>query len=158
MYSLLKQDYDKPDKREDIFVKSLALAQLNILDDIANIDEEVIGNDSRHDYIRKAIEEERCIVAYDKNLIAGFLIFDTHFFDCSFISLIIIRPSERRKGYASSLIEYFTKIAPTKKIFSSTNKSNQAMQEVFKVNGFTHSGYISNLDEGDPEIIYFKSK
>jgi ribosomal protein S18 acetylase RimI-like enzyme len=134
------------------------MAQLIDLDDIVEIDEEVIGNNSRCEYIRKAIEEERCIVANDKKLIVGFLIFDTRFFDCSFISLIIVRPTERRKGYATSLIEYFVNISPTKKIFSSTNKSNQRMQEVFKANGFIQSGIIENLDEGDPEIIYFKSK
>lgn len=139
-------------------MKSLELAQLIDLDNIVNIDEEVIGNNSRGEYIRKAIEEKRCIVANDKNLTVGFLIFDTHFFDCSFISLIIVRPSERRKRYATSLIEYFINSSPTKKIFSSTNKSNQRMQEVFKANGFIQSGYIENLDEGDPEMIYFKSK
>jgi ribosomal protein S18 acetylase RimI-like enzyme len=134
------------------------MAQLIDLDAIVKIDEEVIGNNSRCEYIRRAIEEKRCIVANDKNLIVGFLIFDTHFFDCSFISLIIVRPTERRKGYATSLIEYFINISPTKKIFSSTNKSNQKMQKVFKANGFIQSGFIENLDEGDPEIIYFKSK
>jgi ribosomal protein S18 acetylase RimI-like enzyme len=134
------------------------MAQSNNIDDIAKIDEEVIGSNSRREYIRKAIEEERCIIAFNKNLIVGFLIFDTHFFDCSFISLIIVRPAERRKGYATSLIQYFIKISATKKVFSSTNKSNQRMQEVFKVNGFIESGFIENLDEDDPEVIYFRSK
>jgi GNAT superfamily N-acetyltransferase len=134
------------------------MAQSNNIDDLAKIDEEVIGSNSRREYIRKAIEEERCIIALNKNLIVGFLIFDTHFFDCSFISLIIVRPAERRKGYATSLIQYFIKISATKKVFSSTNKSNHRMLEVFKVNGFIESGFIENLDEDDPEIIYFRSK
>jgi ribosomal protein S18 acetylase RimI-like enzyme len=134
------------------------MAQILHLDDMVKIDEEVIGNNSRCEKIRKAIEEERCIVATDKNLIVGFLIFDTHFFDYSFISLIIVRPTERRKGYATSLIEYVINISPTKKIFSSTNISNHSMQKVFKTNGFIQSGFIENLDEGDPEIIYFKTK
>ena len=134
------------------------MAQLKNLDDIANIDEEVIGHNRRHEYIKKAIEDERCIVAYDKNLIVGFLLFDTHFFDCSFISLIIVKPTERRKGYATALIDHFINISPTRKIFSSTNKSNKRMQEVFKVNSFIESGCIENLDEGDPEIIYYRSK
>jgi len=30
------------------------------------------------------------------------------------------------------------------------------MQKVFKANGFKQSGFIENLDEGDPEIIYFR--
>jgi ribosomal protein S18 acetylase RimI-like enzyme len=132
-------------------------SQLNDLDEIVNIDREVIGSDSRRKYIKKAIEEERCIAIKNKFSFVGFLIFDTNFFDCSFISLIIIKPTERRKGYATSLMESFISISPTKKIFSSTNKSNKRMQEVFKANGFIQSGFVENLDEGDPEIIYFKS-
>ncbi|UQW99057.1 GNAT family N-acetyltransferase [Rummeliibacillus sp. G93] len=126
------------------------------LDEIVNIDIEVIGNDSRRQSIKKAIDEGRCIVVKDNNSIVGFLIYDTHFFECSFISLVIVKPTERRKRYATSLIEHFISIAPTKKIFSSTNQSNKRMQKVFKANGFKQSGFIENLEEGDPEIIYFR--
>ena len=138
-------------------MESLVKPQLNDLDEIVNVDSEVIGSDSRRKYIKKAIEEERCIAIKNEFSFVGFLIFDTHFFDCSFISLIIVNPTERRKGYATSLMEYFISISPTKKIFSSTNQSNKRMQEVFKANGFIQSGFVENLDDGDPEIIYFKS-
>ncbi|WP_419962405.1 GNAT family N-acetyltransferase [Psychrobacillus sp. BM2] len=138
-------------------MKHFIVSQLNELDEIVKIDIEVIGSDSRRKYIKKAIEEDRCITIKNEFTFVGFLIFDTHFFDCSFISLIIIKPNERRKGYATSLIEYFISISPTKKIFSSTNQSNKRMQEVFKSNGFIQSGFVENLDEGDTEIIYFKS-
>lgn len=138
-------------------MKHFIVSQLNELDEIVKIDIEVIGSDSRRKYIKKAIEEDRCIAIKNEFTFVGFLIFDTHFFDCSFISLIIIKPNERRKGYATSLIEYFISISPTKKIFSSTNQSNKRMQEVFKSNGFIQSGFVENLDEGDTEIIYFKS-
>lgn len=133
-------------------------AKLGDLESLVAIDHAVIGNDSRRDYIRKALVEERCLVANGNDGIGGFLIWDTHFFDCSFISLVIVSPSERRKGYATALLEHFTSISPTYKIFSSTNRSNRPMQEVFASNGFVQSGYIDNLDEGDPELIYFKTK
>lgn len=139
--------------------KILHISKPNLikLDEIVNIDIEVIGNDSRRQSIKKAIDEGRCIVVKDNNSIVGFLIYDTHFFECSFISLVIVKPTERRKRYATSLIEYFISIAPTKKIFSSTNQSNKKMQKVFKANGFKQSGFIENLDEGDSEIIYFRT-
>lgn len=138
-------------------MESIVKSHLNDLEEIVNIDREVIGSDSRRNYIKKAIEEERCIAFKNEFTLVGFLIFDTNFFDCSFISLIIVKPTERRKGYATSLIESFISISPTKKIFSSTNKSNKRMQEVFKANGFIQSGFVENLDERDPEIIYFKT-
>ncbi|TKC15513.1 GNAT family N-acetyltransferase [Robertmurraya kyonggiensis] len=134
------------------------MLQSNDLGEVVNIDSEVIGNDSRRDYIKKAIDEARCIGIKQENEFMGYLIFDTHFFDCSFISLLIVKPTERRKGYATSLIQHFISVAPTTKIFSSTNQSNRQMHEVFKKNGFIQSGYVDNLDEGDPEIIYFRNK
>ncbi|MEK3981676.1 GNAT family N-acetyltransferase [Psychrobacillus sp. FSL K6-2836] len=138
-------------------MEHLVKCKFSDLDEIVKIDIEVIGNDSRRKYINKAIEEDRCIAIKNESSVVGFLIFDIHFFNCSFISLIIIKPTERRKGYATSLIEYFISISPTNKIFSSTNQSNITMQEVFKAIGFMQSGIIENLDEGDPEIIYFIS-
>jgi len=104
-------------------MESLIKSQLNDVDEIVNIDRVVTGSDSRRKYIKKAIEEERFIVVKNEFSIVGFLIFDTHFFDCSFISLIIVKPTARRKGYATSLMDYFISISPTKKIFSSTNQS-----------------------------------
>ncbi|WP_407652093.1 hypothetical protein [Aquibacillus koreensis] len=80
------------------------------------------------------------------------------FFDCSFISLVIVSLTARRKGIASALIDRFTQKSSTDKIFSSTNLSNKPMQNVFLSNGFVHSGFVDNLDKGDPEIIFFKRR
>ena len=74
---------------------SLCISQLNDLDDIVTIDQEVLGNASRPDYIRKAIGEKRSISVKKDNHLVGL---------------------------------------------------------------FTLSGLVENVDEGDPEIIYFKSK
>ena len=139
-------------------LKNVIKPKLEDVENIVAVDREVISNDSRRDYIKIAVEEDRCIVVKSENKIVGFLIFDINFFDCSFISLIIVSPKARRKGYATSLMDYFVNISPTKKVFSSTNQSNKDMQKVFIANGFVQSGVVENLDEGDPEIIYFKSK
>ncbi|AST00137.1 N-acetyltransferase [Geobacillus thermocatenulatus] len=137
-------------------MEHITIAKLNELDEIVRIDAEVIGDESRRTYIKKAIEEGGCLVAKVNRSIVGFLVYNTHFFECSFISLVVVKPSERRKGYAKSLIKYFENISPTEKIFSSTNQSNERMHRVFLSLGYSKSGFIDNLDEGDPEIIYFK--
>jgi len=126
------------------------------LDEVVAIDHEVIGSESRREYIAKAIADKRCLVAKAGNSIAGYLIYNTSFFGHSFISLLIVKSSERRKGYATALLNHFLANSPTEKVFSSTNLSNKPMQEVFKVNGWVPSGFIENLDDGDPELIYFK--
>lgn len=133
-------------------------AQVTDLDAIVQIDRQVIGNTSRRDFIENAIKQGRCFQLNENEDVAGFLIYDTHFFECTFISLVIVAPAKRRKGYASQMMKYLVRIAPTDKVFSSTNRSNKSMQKVFEANGFVPSGIVENLDEGDPEIIYFKSK
>lgn len=133
-------------------------ASLQDLDEIMYIDSEVMGDTSRRSYIERAIESGGCISAREGDEIVGFLLYDTHFFECSFISLIMVSPSKRRKGYASKMLDFMMKISPTDKVFSSTNRSNAHMQHVFFENGFIQSGIVENLDEGDPELIYFKSR
>lgn len=139
-------------------MKTIIKANVEDLDKLVDIDVEVIGNTSRRNYIKNSIEYERCLIAKDQDNIVGFLIYDINFFDCAFISLIIVLPSNRRKGYASLLMNYMVSTSPTNKVFSSTNCSNMSMQRVFETNGFVKSGIVENLDEGDPEIIYFKKK
>ncbi|KIL43238.1 GNAT family N-acetyltransferase [Jeotgalibacillus campisalis] len=139
-------------------MKTVHIAKVEDLDRIAHIDKEVSGNTSRLSYFKTSIDLRNCIIAKCDKEIAGFLIYETNFFDCAFISLVVISPSYRRKGFASLLLDYMMSQSPTPKVFSSTNRSNLSMQKAFDSNGFIESGIVENLDEGDPEIIYFKSK
>ena len=41
-------------------------------------------------------------------------------------------------------------------MFTSTNQSNLPMQRLCDRLGYVKSGYVENLDEGDPELIYVK--
>lgn len=127
------------------------------LDSIMKIDTEVIGNDSRRDYIQHALEENRCIVGKIENEIVGFATYDLYFYGNGFISLVIVKPSIRRKGVARGMISLIEEVCPTKKLFSSTNESNLVMQQLFDKLHYKKSGFIENLDEGDPEIVYFKN-
>ena len=138
-------------------MREVKYAQLSDLEPIVAIDQQVIGHANRRGEIEKAIREQACLIIKEGKA-TGFLLFNTQFFENAFVSLIIIAPEERRKGYASSLLKYFEKISPTEKIFSSTNQSNIEMQKVFQKNGYTPSGKIENMDPGDPELIYFKYK
>lgn len=140
-----------------VAIRNVAYAQLEDLESIVAIDHQVIGNDHRRGEFARAIKEQNCLVVKEDET-KGFLLYNTLFFEHIFVSLIIIAPEERRKGYASCLLQHFEKISPTGKIFSSTNQSNLEMQMVFKKNGYAPSGIIENLDPGDPELIYFKQK
>jgi GNAT superfamily N-acetyltransferase len=139
-------------------MRNVAYAHIDDLASLIQIDCQVIGSESRHEQIQEAILEKRCLVVRDGETAAGFLIFNTHFFDNTFVSLIIVSPEERRKGNASLLLKHVEEISRTDKIFSSTNQSNRQMQRIFLVNGYSQSGIIENLDPGDPEIVYYKQR
>ncbi|MBH0174058.1 GNAT family N-acetyltransferase [Fictibacillus sp. 23RED33] len=132
-------------------------AKKHHLQKIIELDKKIIGSDHRKEELEHAIKEERCLILYQEDEIAAFLIYHTHFFDCCFISLIMVDPAHQRKGLASSLLTHMSRISPTNKLFSSTNESNESMKKVFIKNNFKKSGFIDNLDEGDPEIIYYRN-
>jgi len=53
------------------------------------------------------------------------------------------------------LIGHFQAMCAGSKLFTSTNMSNRVMQDLLIRAGFRPSGYIDNLDENDPEIVFY---
>jgi ribosomal protein S18 acetylase RimI-like enzyme len=117
-----------------------------------------IGSTGDHtDYIKQSVKTGRCLAAVKSDKVIGFgILGKTIFFGQNFIELLIVRPGYRRQGVATALIRHMEALCSTNKLFTSTNQSNNAAQKTFEANGFIRSGLIENLDEGDPEIIYFK--
>lgn len=126
------------------------------LSSLSRIDSMVIGSEIRKSKIEQFILNNQCVVASLNGKPVGFACYDTTFFECCFIQLVIVNPEFRRQGIASSLIRFIEEHCPTSKLFTSTNESNTIMQQVCLSQGFVRSGIIENLDEGDPEWIYFK--
>lgn len=136
-----------------MLVTKATISDLSILSKIDNM---VIGSESRKPTIEQNILNEQCIVASLNGEPVGFACYDTTFFECCFIQLVIVNPHFRRLGIAVALIRYIEEHSPTSKLFTSTNESNTIMQQVCLSQGFVRSGIIENLDEGDPEWVYFK--
>lgn len=130
-------------------------AEMNDCESIVILDSQIIESRIREDQIKRSIEENQCIVCEMNKRIVGFMIYHNFFFGHLFIDLIIVSPKTRRLGIAKKLMKY-VEVLSEKKLFSSTNKSNRQMQNVFQSLGYIESGFIDNLDEGDPEIIYVK--
>lgn len=98
----------------------------------------------------------RVAVARVDGVIRGYVIFDESFFDQFYVRLLMVHPDFRRHGLATALMRAAELECQTGKLFTSTNQSNLPMQRLCERVGFVKSGYVENLDEGDPELIYVK--
>ncbi len=107
-------------------------------------------------HLNAALSEKRAFIAFVGRIPAGFLIWTRDFYSHYFIDLVVVHPKMRRHGVASALIHAMENECPGNKLFSSTNRSNKAMQGVFERAGFVKSGLITHLDRNDPELIYYK--
>jgi ribosomal protein S18 acetylase RimI-like enzyme len=107
-------------------------------------------------YIKKTVKAGKCYTAIISGKVAGLGIMENIFDQLGYISLLVTHPDYRRQGVAAALIERMGTVCPTPKLFTSTNQSNVTAQKTYEAVGFVRSGYVENLDEGDPEIFYFK--
>lgn len=118
--------------------------------------DQAAGHNDRGTEIAQAVQARRAYIARREDAWLGFALVNRAFFGQSFIELIVVHPQHRRRGVASALVGYIARTNPSDKLFTSTNQSNTAAQALFEQLGFERSGVIENLDDGDPEIIYFK--
>ena len=110
----------------------------------------------RAEYLTEAVRKRQCHLAREGWNVLGFAVLTQAFFAQYFIELLIVHPDQRRKGVATALMQHIERIVPTEKLFTSTNQSNAPMRALCESRGFVQSGWIDNLDDGDPEIVYFK--
>ena len=47
--------------------------------------------------------------------------------------------------------------AGTEQVLTSTNTSNQPMRSLLQAEGWSFSGELNGLDEGDPELVFYSS-
>lgn len=112
--------------------------------------------EKRRDFIAKSVKSGSCFVAYIDRKVVGYVVLDYTFYSNGMIDMLYIHPEYQRKGIGAQLIRYVEALCKTEKLFTSTNQSNLPMQRLLGKLGYVPSGFIDNLDEGDPEIVYFK--
>ena len=110
----------------------------------------------REQKITKAISDEECFIILADDTAVGFILFDYRFFDHGWIELLVVDEPYRGKGIAGQAIDLLCRQSKTGKVFTSTNSSNAPMQQVLNKAGFSFAGKVEGLDEGDPELFYFR--
>jgi ribosomal protein S18 acetylase RimI-like enzyme len=86
----------------------------------------------------------------------GYVVLDYSFYENGFISMLYVHADYRRRCVGERLMQQIEEVCRTAKLFTSTNLSNIAMQRLLAKLGYVLSGVIHNLDEDDPELVYFK--
>jgi N-acetylglutamate synthase-like GNAT family acetyltransferase len=123
---------------------------------IIAIDHIAVEENDRKQHIKKWTLEGNTVIALDDADLIGYAALEYTFFSQGFIAMLIVKPSNRRKGVGTSLISHLERNCKTSKLFTSTNESNKPMQELMVKMEYQPSGTVYNLDEGDPELFYFK--
>ena len=142
---------------EKITVRKATIEDKGIVVDFDyRLDEEEHIKLNREEKITKAILDGECflILADDKKV--GFVIFDYRFFDQGWIELIIIDEKYRGKGIGRKVFDIICEQCKSDKVFTSTNRSNTQMQKALEKADFSFAGELKGLDEGDPELFYYK--
>jgi len=110
----------------------------------------------RKTFIERSVRSGRSSVAVLDNQVVGWAALEYSFYDQGFVSMLYIHPEYRRRGIGATLLHHVESVCVTEKLFTSTNESNLPMQALMAKLKYMPSGIINNLDEGDPEIVYFK--
>ena len=123
---------------------------------IIAVDHVAAHDENRRRHIRDWVSGDSTIVAVVDDAVVGYAILEYTFFSQGFISMLIVAEASRRKGVGTALVSHLEEICKTEKLFTSTNESNEPMQALMHRMSYEPSGVVHNLDDGDPELFYFK--
>ena len=115
----------------------------------------VIGEERAGAFIRSHMERHHLVVAEADGQIVGFLAYRTDWFQCTFVTLVVVREEYRRKGIAREFFKSVEVISPTPRLFSSTEETNGVSIRMHTALGFTPSGHVDNLPQGTRELLFY---
>ena len=116
----------------------------------------VIGEERAGPFIKSHLERHHLIVAEADEEIVGLLAYRIDWFQCTFVSLVVVREDFRRRGIAREFFKAVEAVSPTPRLFSSTEETNATSIRMHVALGFTPSGHIDNLPQGARELIFYR--
>jgi ribosomal protein S18 acetylase RimI-like enzyme len=126
------------------------------IDELVRLDTVVPRDPIRAEFIRTWVEAGECFVAEGAERIVGYGVLNYQFFHLGNVDMLMIHPDFRGQGVGRKLLRHLAALCKTEEFWVITNLSNQPMQRLLASEGFKLSGFVDNLDEGDPELIFFK--
>ena len=135
---------------------SIRLANEGDVEALCSLDLVARRENQRREFIVRSVASGACSVALDEDEVIGYAVLNYSFYDNGCIEMLYVHSDHRRRGAGAALLRHLESLCETSKLFTSTNLSNLAMQSLLSKFEYVLSGVIHNLDEGDPEIVYFK--
>lgn len=135
---------------------SIRPAVENDLEALCSFDLIARRENERREFIRREVVSGNCFVAVTDEKVIGYGVLNYTFYYVGCIDMLYIHSDYRRSGAGAALLQHLESLCQTPKLFTSTNLSNLPMQSLLAKQDYVLSGVIHNLDEGDPEIVYFK--
>jgi len=105
-----------------------------------------------------ALATNDCLVSADaSDQVFGYVVLARRaFFGRDFVRLLGVANDHRRIGVATALLAGALARCSTTSVFISTNQSNAAMRSLLAKHGWTFSGALTGIDDGDPEFVFWK--
>lgn len=114
------------------------------------------GDTERRASLTQAVAQDICFIGADDQGVRGFVVIKPrHFYDRDFIDLLFVVQDHRRQGLGRELMRTAVAAAGSSAVFTSTNESNTPMRALLEAEGWSLSGKLDGLDEGDPELVYY---
>lgn len=135
---------------------SIRPAAENDIETLCSFDLIAQRENERREFIRRVVISGECFVAVANEKVIGYGVLNYAFYRNGWIEMIYVHSDHRRSGAGAALLRHLESLCKTPKLFASTNLSNLPMQSLLAKLDYRLSGVIHNLDEDDPEIVYFK--
>jgi GNAT superfamily N-acetyltransferase len=115
-----------------------------------------IGAGRAAPFVRAHVERGEVLVAEEGGEARGLLAYRTDWFQCTFVSLVVVAEEFRRRGTARALFAALEGRSPSPRLFSSTEETNAVAIQLHRALGFVPSGYVDNLPQGYRELLFYK--
>ena len=135
---------------------SIRPADENDIEALCSLDLVAGRGHERRKFIRRSVVSGACFVAVAEDEVIGYGVLNYTFYRNGCVDMLYVHSGHRRHGAGAALLRHLESLCETPKLFTSTNQSNLPMQSLLAKSEYVLSGVIHNLDEGDPEIVYFK--
>jgi ribosomal protein S18 acetylase RimI-like enzyme len=135
---------------------AIRLARIADLEAVRAIDSYyAAGHPEREEEIKSWLLAAEAYVAVPGGVIRGYASLGKQF-GRPFIDMLMVAENSRGMGIGNRLVAHLEGLTEGPELWTSTNLSNQPMQGLLASRGYRMTGFIDNLDPGDPELFYFK--